>query len=501
MTPIRSARRLAVPLALALTGTAAAAAEKLTVAEVFFIEANWQLHTDDSYIAALAGCYEMLTKIGADFKVEPMLATSWTQTSPTTWEFAIREGVKFQDGTPLTAEAVAGSLNFLLDAPVPARPFSKKIIAKVEATGPMTVTITTLEPVVTLPGRLGAPPTTILSPAAYKDGNVSPVGTCTGPFEITSVDPQQGITTVAFDDYWGGPAKLAGADIRFIPDADTRATMIRSGEAQIARVVPPYAIAQLEGDEDLVIHKVEAPRVTELLLNNGRAPFNDERVRQAVKLAIDAAGISDAVFEGLAPAAGSPFRPGEPWAPTNTPPVTPNLEKAKALLEEAGVAPGSLNLELLAYTLRDQFRDIAAIVQAMLGEIGITVNVRLAEYAAIEPDMLAGNFDMAILSRGYLTDAPEPVGFLSADYSCDGSYNISQFCNADIDAKLDQISAEPDAAKRASGYAGIAQQLYDQAVTIWLVNEPIFDIAAASVEGYAPHPLNYYALTTEVGLK
>jgi peptide/nickel transport system substrate-binding protein len=500
MTPIRSASCLAVPLVLTLSGTAVAE-DRLTFLETVGVEANWQLHSDDSYIASRAGCYEMLTRISPEIEVEPMLATSWSQTSPTTWEFVLREGVMFQDGTPLTAEAVAASLNFLLDAPVPARAFSKEIVSKVEATGPMTVTITTLEPVATLPGRLAAPATTILSPAAYKDGNINVVGTCTGPFEITAVDAQQGITTEAFQDYWGGPAKLAGAHVRFIPDSNTRATMIRSGEAQIARIVPPYTVAQLEGDDSLTIQEVKAPRMVELLLNNGRPPFNDERVRQAVKLAIDTAGISGAIYEGMAPAAGSPFRAGEPWTPADAPAVTADLASAKALLEEAGVEPGSLQLELLAYTARKELGDIAEVVQAMLGELGITVNVRLAEYTAIEPDLLSGNYDMALLSRGYLTDAPEPAGFLSADYSCDGSYNISQFCNAEIDAKLTQISAEPDAAKRASGYAEVAQQLYDQAVTIWLVNEPIFDIAAASVEGYAPHPLNYYALTTEVGLK
>lgn len=497
MTLLRSASCLAFACALAAP---ALAQDRVTMVEWAGVGANWQLHSDDSYLGSRAGCYEMLTKVSQDVGVEPMLATSWTQTTPTTWDFVIREGVQFQDGTPLDAAAVARSLTFLLDAPVPARNFSRKFVEKVEATGPMTVTITTKDVVANLPGRLAPPATAILSAAAYKDGAVSPIGTCTGPFEITAVDPEQGLTVVANPDYWGGAPKLAGAEVRFIPNADTRATMIRSGEAQIARMVPPYLVAQLQNDASMVIDEVEAPRIVELLLNNARPPFNDERVRQAVKLAVDTAGISAAVYEGLAPVAGGPFREGEPWAPAATPAVTADLARAAALLKEAGVDPSSLKLTLLAYTLRKEFRDVAEVIQAMLGEIGIPVEVRIAEYEAIEPQLLSGEFDLALMSRGYLTDAPEPAAFLTADYSCEGGYNISHFCDPDVDAKLKAISAEADPAARNVGYAEVTQGIYDKAVTVFLVNEPVFDIVSAKVGGYRPHPLNYYALTTKVGL-
>lgn len=491
-------RKIYLSLPLAALMAAPAAAQQITWADNEKIETGWELHSTDSYLASRVGCYEGLTRISNDITVEPALATAWVQTSPTTWEFTIRDGVKFQDGTDLTAETVAKALTNLLDAPVPARAVSRKVVEKVEATGPMTVTVTTVGPLVTLPGRLGAPAAVILSPAGYADGKINPVGTCTGPFEIVSFDAGQGIKTRAFAGYWGDPAKIGESEARFIPDSGTRGTMARSGEAQIVRLVPPYLAGQMKSEGSLKVYEVPAPRVVELLLNNGRPPFNDERVRQAVKLAIDTAAISAAVYEGLAPPAGAAFRQGEPWSAPNAPPVTQDVARAKALLVEAGIAEGSLELELLVYTGKTELADIAEIVQAMLGDIGIKVNVRLAEYAAIEPDMLAGNFDMAFLSRGYLTDVPEPVGYLSADYGCEGSYNISHFCDPEVDAKLAAVSSEPDPKARFAGYAELAQYIYDKAVTVYIVNETLFDVTTANIQGYQPHPMNYYVVTSAV---
>lgn len=492
---------LAIPFLVAPVAPVLSQESGMTMADIVTIDSNWDLYSDDSYTASRAGCYEGLTRINGDLKVEPSLATSWSQPSPTSWEFQLREGVVFQDGTKLDADVVAGALNHLLNAPVPARAFSKKIVDSVKATGPMTVTISTKEPVVTLPGRLAAPAATILSPAGYKGDAVNPVGTCSGPFQITSVDAKQGLTLKAFDGYWGGKPALQSAAVRFIPDSNTRATMVRSGEAQIARMVQPHIVTQLKSDASISVLEVKAPRIVELLLNNGRPPFNDVRVRQAVKYAIDTAGISEAVYEGYAPPAGFAFRQGEPWTPKNAPPVKQDLEKAKALLKEAGVAQGSLNLTILVYNSKSELRDIAEILQAMLGEVGIKLNVRLAEYNALEPDMLSGNYDMALMSRGYLTDVPEPIGFLSADYSCKGSFNIAHFCDPAIDAKISAASAEPDPEKRYTTYAELGQYFYDNAVEVYLVNETLFDAVANKVNGYRPHPLNYYAFNVGLSRK
>jgi peptide/nickel transport system substrate-binding protein len=107
---------------------------------------------------------------------------------------------------------------------------------------------------------------------------------------------------------------------------------------------------------------------------------------------------------------------------------------------------------------------------------------------------------MAMMSRGYLTDVPEPVGFFAADYSCDGGFNISQHCNPEIDKKIAAASAEVDPDARYALYGELAQYLYDEAVTVFVINETQMDGVSDKVQGYVPHPLNYRILTTGIAL-
>lgn len=483
--------------AIAFSTTVAAHAAILTVDEVVPVVAGWDMASDDSYLGSRAGCYEGLTKVDFDGQLKPSLATAWALSAPNVWEFKIREGVKFQDGTALTAESAANALTQLLNAAVPARAFSKKIIKAVEAVDAGTLRITTLEPSVLLPGQLASPATTILAPGAYKDGKVNPVNACTGPFAITRVDAKQGMTMKRNDAYWGGKAKLDGAEIKFISDANSRATQIRTGEADIARGIPPNALAQLKKLQNVRVEEVKSPRTLMLLLNNKKKPLDDIRVRQAIQAAIDTSAIAAAVYEGAATPAMGPFRTADPWAPADQKPAY-DVAKAKRLLAEAGVKPGSLTLNLLGYTSKVELKDVAAVVQEMLGQVGIKVEIRMAEYKAIEPDMLAGNFDMAFMSRGYLTDVPEPIGFVSADYTCAGSFNIAHYCTPEMDATIGKIASLSDPVDRFKVYAAVGKKVHEEAINVFLVHESLYDAFSVKVKNYKPHFISYKTLTIDL---
>ncbi|CVI16368.1 ABC transporter, substrate binding protein [Agrobacterium fabacearum CFBP 5771] len=477
-----------------------AKADTITYDDNFGVKTGWQMASDDAYLGSRAGCFESFVRVGYDMKLEASLAESWKQTDPKVWEFKLRKGVKFQNGEPLNAATAVNALTNLLKAPVPARAFSPKLIASVEASGDDSVKITTIEPSVMLPAQMASPATSILAPAAYKDGKVDPVGTCTGPFKITEVDPSQYMLLSANHDYWGGMPKLSGGRVNFVPDADTRATQVRTGEAQISRLVPPWTVKTIESTDGVKVAPIPSPRITELLLNNAKAPFNNVKVRQAIQAAIDTTGIADSIYEGAVKGATLPFAAGEPWAAKEVEPAY-NVEKAKALLKEAGVAPGSLKIALLAYTAKTELKDVAAIIQAQLQEVGIKVDVRVADYSAIEPDLLSGNFDMALLSRGYATDVAEPAGFLNADYTCGGSYNISHYCNEDTDKLIKSAYATAEPAKRYAIYGEAAKKLYEEAVTVFLIHETVFDAYSEKLANYKPHPINYFVMTKDLATK
>ncbi|AOO82256.1 ABC transporter substrate-binding protein [Bosea vaviloviae] len=494
---------LAITLYAATLSTAAfaqtAGSKTIRVIDYWSVRTGWEMGSDDSYLASRAGCYEGLARVDYDNKLQPSLATSWTQTSPTTWEFTLRDNVKFQDGQPLNAAAASNALNNLLKAAVPAKAFSPKMIKSVEAVGDQVVKITTVEPSMLLPLQMASPATSILSPAAYKDGKVNPVNTCTGPFIMTEVDPAQRIIVKRNDGYWGGKPVLAGAEIRFILDPNSRAMQIRTGEADLVRLIPPLVVGRVKSTSGVKIEQLNGPRTTMLLLNNKKAPLDNVKVRQAIQAAIDTAGLAGAVYEGAVQPAVGPFVSTDPWALKGAKPPY-DLKKAQALLAEAGIKPGTLKLNLIAYTNRAEFKDVAAVIQDQLKAIGIEVNVRSAEYNAVEPDMLSGNYDMALMSRGYLTDAAEPASYLNADYACGGSYNISHYCTPEMDEKLKGLFNIKEPAARAAAYRDIAQSIQSQALTVFLINETAYDAYNAKVNNYKTHPLNYYTLTPTLSI-
>ncbi|MEV0905472.1 ABC transporter substrate-binding protein [Streptomyces hokutonensis] len=472
--------------------------QSIVIDEPFAPAADWALETDDAFVLTKAGCLETLTKYDTSGALKPMLAVSWKQSGPKTWDIELRKDVKFQDGTPLDAAAVVGALKHELAAKAPAAAFSPETVAGVKAVGDTAVEITTVTPDALLPYRLAAPNTGILAPKAYTGSSTNPEGTCTGPFRITKEIPQQAIDLKRNASYWGGAVQLASAEVRFIADGAKRATQIQTGEAQIARKIPVTSVQDLKGSSSVAVRTQELPRTTELVLNNKKAPFDNEKVRQAIQAAIDTKAITNAVYQGAGRPAVGPFAPGEPWTPASAETVSADAAKAKSLLAEAGVTPASVKMQLIAYNEGSGFADLAAVIQQELKAIGVTVTIKTADYASVEPDLLSGDFQAALLSRNHLGDMPDPLGFLTADYTCKGGYNLSHFCDKTFDALIEKAASTKDATSRYADYAEAATELQSRAVDIFLTHETESVAVASGVKGYAVHP--YYTLTAGLSL-
>lgn len=478
---------------------AAEAAEgHVTMVENLPPPAGWAIETDASNPLMRSGCLEALTRIAFDGSLKPSLATSWTPVSPTVWEFKLRNGVRFQNGQTLDAAAVAESLNHALHVPVPSRSFSPKLIQSVEAVGSDTVRITTTDPSVILPIRMASPNTGILAPSAFQAGSVNLVGTCTGPFAITDLSPLS-LELKRNDSYWGERPHLAGATIRFLPDGSVRVAQVRTGEAQIARNIPPTSIATIRSLANVHVDQIPVARTTALYLNNKQGPLANETVRRAIQAALDTDGIAEAIYEGTARPAIGPFAPDEPWAP-KAKPVGFDAARAAALLKDAGVKPETLHFTILTYTERSELKDVAAVVQDELKQIGIDAQIRVANYSAIEPDLLAGRYNMALVSRSHLSDVADPISFLQADYACGGAYNLSQFCDPAFDAELKRAGATADVTARNTIYANVAQQIQSRAVDVFLVHEQAMDAISTKLKHYRVHPQGHYALTPQLSL-
>jgi peptide/nickel transport system substrate-binding protein len=214
----------------------------------------------------------------------------------------------------------------------------------------------------------------------------------------------------------------------------------------------------MEGDSSLEISELSIARTTVMLLNNSRPPPPDPLVRQAIQYAVDTQVIVDGVYEGIGDPAVGPFGPDTDWAPEAAEPVAQDLDEARVLLDEAGVDPESLSIELLAYNDWPEFPDVAAVLQAQLGELGIEVKIRAGEYASLEPDLLSGNFDATLLSRGYLVDVADPGGYLLSDWTCDGGYNIAHYCDPETDQLIQDAVGNREHRRAQRGLPGARHQ-------------------------------------------
>jgi len=459
------------------------------------VDNAWALETDDAFILTISGIAETLTRTGFDGQPEPALATEWRRTDDTTWEFTLRDGVTFHDGTPVTADAVAASLTYLLGVDAPARSFNPNAIASVEATGDGIVTVTSTSSNALIPLYVASPNTVILAERAYSGGGIDPTQAGTGPFVLTAQNLPSDFTLTRNETYWGGDVALAGAQVRLIPDGATRATLLQTGEVDIASSLPIPTIPLIEANGDLVVVRSQLARTNSMYMNNSRAPLNDVLVRQAIQAAIDVDAIANQVLEGaVAPAAG-PFASNAAWAPAGATPIVRDVDRAKSLLAEAGFGEGELTLSLWTYPSRAELPDVAVAIQGMLTEAGIVVEIRVADYAAMEGDVLAGDYDLFVLSRGYLTDINDPAGMLRADYTCGGGYNLSLFCDETVDTRLEAAVSDDDPSSRYAVYSDVATLLQETAVDVFLYHPQELAGARSGVQNFRVHPLEHYLLS------
>ena len=475
--------------------------KRLVINEVFWPDSGMAIETDDAFALSRWGTIEGLVKIDFEGRLGPGLAESWEQRDETTWVFTIRSDVIFQNGEPFNAEAVATALNYLLEGETPPRGLEPENIVSIDVEDEKTLVVTTAAADALFPNRLSGPSLGILAPSAYNSTPPNVMGTGTGPFILTEVVPGQSAILVKNENYWGGPVNLDEIEVLATPEGEMRATMLRTGEIGLASQLPVPQVPLLEADNELTIVRNPQPRTVTMYLNNDNGPLSDVRIRRAVLHAIDKAALVAGVLEGIGQPAAGPFSPSEVWANTDLTADTFDPDQARALLDEAGVAEGELTLRLWTYASRPDQPPLAVAIQQMLADVGIVADIRVAPYNTLEPDVREGNFDMFIVSRGHLLDSYDPEGFLTADLGCDGSFNLSLYCNPTVDELLAEARTMTDPEGRYELYRQIQAIVFEEdVVDIWLnYTEQLYGYRS-DVRNFHPHPLDYYTLTPELDI-
>jgi peptide/nickel transport system substrate-binding protein len=471
---------------------------ELRIAAQFSPRSGYAIDTDDAFILTQLGATEALTSATADGQVRPALAESWTRVDPLTWRFVLRPGVTFQDGTPLTPAAVVTALRYVAGVAAPPRAL-RGLGLTVEEDGANAVRVATAQPDPILPQRMSSPNAVILASSAYAGGAPSVIGTGSGPMRLTTAEGTQQAVLERFDGYWGGRPALARVTATFVDDPAARALALRAGDVEIAQGLPESSLLEFSAGSGFDDQTVAAPRTISLLMNQSAAPFSDPRIRQAVARGVDRTALAEQALAGSALPASEIFGPAVAWGAQDPPPA-PDVEGARALLTQAGHGPDNpLQVRLWTYQNRPELPTIATAVQAMLREIGIVAEIQIGEYGTQEPELLAGRYDMFLLSRSYLTDVPDAGATLQSDYTCGGSYNINQYCSPAFDTLVATLGATTDIAARQDVFRAAARTLVDDAVGVPLVHSQE-NAVARNVVGYTLDPLTKQLVTPQLAV-
>lgn len=438
-------------------------------------------HKTSAYFSfeVLENVFDTLVEPAADLTMAPALAQSW-ETSPDqlTWTFQLRPGVRFHDGSPFTAADVVYSYRRIIDEKLSTvDKFSA--VTGVEAVGDLTVRITLSRPTPNLLTNLGGfKGMAIVSRRNVEDGSIAthPIGT--GPFAFTGRQSGDSITLTANPDFWGGPPQLPGVTFRFISETSTALAALQAGEVDWTDAVPAQRVPQLQGDDSLRLAVTPSNDYWYFALNAARSPWNDVRVRQAIAYAVDRPSIVQATSYGTAQANQLAIPQGNPWF-TGYDRYSRDIDRAKALLAEAGAAPQ--RMDMLVTSEYPQTVTAAQVVADNLEPLGITVDIRTVDFATWLDEQNNGNFDM--LMMGWLGNI-DPDDFYYAQHHTDGANNAQKFSDPRVDAALDAGRTQTDPQARKEDYATAATLIADGVSYIFLYNPAVIQAWTPSLTGY-----------------
>jgi peptide/nickel transport system substrate-binding protein len=457
---------------IATHGVAAAAVD-LTIgvgADVTAIDPHYHNLTPNSNVAA--HIFDYLVLRDERQKPIPGLAESWRTVDPTTWEFKLRKGVKFHDGSEFTAADVVASIERVPLVPNSPSPFTvyTKQIKEIIVVDPYTIRFKTATPYPLMPTDMTQ--VAIISKQAAKasteEFNNGKAAIGTGPYRLVHYAKGDRIELARNDSYWGGKTPWEKVTLRLLPNDASRVAALLAGDVQAIEYVPTSDVARIRADKRLNVYKVIADRLIFLHMDSDREvspyvtdkegrplaknPLRDARVRKAISKAINRAAIVDKVMEGEAVPAGQLLAEGM-FGTTKNLKVEPyDPEGAKKLLAEAGYPDG---FGLTIHAPNNRYVNDAKVAQAvaqMLARVGIATRVEAMPSAPFFPQATELKFSFMLVGWGSGTgEASSPLKALVATYNRDkgfGTANRGRYSNPRVDALVEEALTTVDDLKR-----------------------------------------------------
>jgi peptide/nickel transport system substrate-binding protein len=451
-------------------------------------------------------CYQHLVRYKnvsgkATSSVEGELAQSWTSSADgQTWEFKLKPGLKFADGSPLDAQAVQFSFDRLFKIKQgPADPFPEG--TTVTAVDPTTVRFQLKTPFAPFLYILAIDGAGIVSPKVMDHQTSGDLGQAwlaghtagSGAFQLTSWEKGQTLVLDVNPNYSGPRPTLSKVMVKIVPEASARRLQLEGGDLDIAEDLPTDqldALAKEAAAKGVTVSDYPSFKVTYLYLNNQKPPLDKVDVRRAVVEAVDVPAIIEGIMLNKAKPMGGPIPLGMWGHDDSLSPVKPDTAKAKALLENAAA---DLSLNFLLSDRDPAWQPIAVAVQANLADAGIKVNLQQMANATMRERIAKKDYDISI--GNWTPDFSDPYMFMNYWFDTRNQGlpgNRSFYANPKVDELLHKAVEMTGQDERTKLYQEAQKIVVDDAAYVYLFQRNSQIASRSDVRGFIYNPMLEY---------
>ncbi len=459
-----------------------------------------------AWVGMRSGVMESLFKLDDNMKVVENLATSYEVSDDgLTWTIHLREGVLFQSGNSMDAEAVKASLERIISKQ--SRAEKELNIASMEADG-YTLKITTKEANPVLPNCLCDPYSGIVDVKSLDENGNATIGT--GPFKLTEYVENERIELDAFDDYWQGKPASKHVTIRSTADLDASTLALQNGELDACYGLSYDARDLFDGTSGFKISQAATSRVYKVYFNLNHEFTGNAAFRKAIAMVIDREGYANVLVNKAGTATKATFPASTAFNAeenlTNVPDY--DVEGAKALLAENGYTDSDgdgyldkdgekITLKIITYG-RTGLTECSQAIQSALREIGI--DSTLEQLESTEERGHAGTFDLSIYAEVTMPTG-DPYSYMLSNYETDGTNNFGGYSNAEVDALLTELSVAFDTDRRAELTKQIDEIVLSENAYCNIFHLNMYIAMKDTVEGLAQSSVDYYHITWQTCVK
>lgn len=455
-----------------------------------------------NYTTVRAGIAETLVKVNEQLQIEPWLVKKWkTEDNGTTWIFEIRDGITFQNGKDLNAEAVKHSLERTIKESEAMKSALK--IKEMKASGQI-LTITTTEPLATLPSELVHPNTAIID-VDTSDIKSKPVGT--GPFKVASFKPDSEMKVKKYKEYWDGEPKLDEVVLTFNDDENARTSALQSGEADIVYRPAIESLNTLKQDSSIVVDIQPSLRNQMLFYNSRQEAFKDKNVRKAFDVLLNPTDVVNTALAGQGSPAAGPFldsldfsndQKTKTYGPSE---AQKHLEKAGYILKDGKAIKNGkqLSFKLVTYPYRPELPLMSQMLQSEAKKIGVKINIQQVENM---DEYMTTKDDWGIVTYSLVTAPRGDAGyFFNALYTEGGAFNVGHFHEPALASIIDELNKTVDQKQRNKLARQAGEIAEKETLHSSIVHPNNFVAYRDNVKNWVTAKSEYYVITKDLDVK